>query len=72
MSRSEAIPCPHCGGTDSRVMETRNGSFYLRRQRTCINCARRFPTVEISVSENMRGPSLMIDIIKRMALRLGA
>jgi len=39
--------CPHCNA-ESRVLETRQGSFYtLARRRECEFCLKRFTTVEI-------------------------
>lgn len=39
--------CPHCGHDKSAVRDSREMDGYLRRRRTCQQCARRFTTYEV-------------------------
>ena len=47
------MQCPFCQNTDSRVLESRSmcGGFAVRRRRECLNCLKRFTTVEIIQSD---------------------
>ena len=40
--------CPHCGESDSKVIDTTHETQAggIRRRRTCLKCGRRFSTVE--------------------------
>ena len=38
--------CPHCGSTDSRVIDTRGSRERIRRRRECRSCSERFTTYE--------------------------
>jgi len=38
--------CPHCGGIDTRVVDTRMAGDGIRRRRQCQQCHRRFTTYE--------------------------
>jgi transcriptional repressor NrdR len=38
--------CPHCGSTDSRVIDTRSSRERIRRRRECRSCNERFTTYE--------------------------
>jgi len=38
--------CPHCGHTESKVLDTRDAELGIRRRRQCLRCGNRFSTVE--------------------------
>jgi transcriptional repressor NrdR len=40
------MKCPHCGGKDSRVVDTREAGDGIRRRRECQDCNKRFTTYE--------------------------
>jgi len=40
------LKCPHCGASDSRVIDTRSSGERIRRRRECSNCEKRFTTYE--------------------------
>ena len=42
------MKCPYCGGTDSKVLDSRNSeeSNSIRRRRECLSCNKRFTTFE--------------------------
>lgn len=61
---SEAIPCPKCGGGESRVKDSRPMNGYVRRRRVCGSCKFRFNTHEVA------GDSPLPDV-ERLAKRLG-
>lgn len=48
-TESPKFGCVHCGGQESRVIETRTLRRVegLRRRRVCIGCGARFTTVEV-------------------------
>ena len=39
--------CPECGGTKSKVLDSRSVVDMIRRRRECITCGHRFNTFEI-------------------------
>lgn len=43
------MKCPHCGYTDSRVVDSRptDDNASIRRRRECLSCQKRFTTYEI-------------------------
>ena len=47
------MQCPFCQNIDSRVLESSSmcGGFAVRRRRECLNCLKRFTTVEIIQSD---------------------
>ena len=40
------LKCPHCGTSDSRVIDTRGSGERIRRRRECLSCEERFTTYE--------------------------
>ena len=46
------MKCPHCGGSDSRVIDTRSSGTRIRRRRECTSCEKRFTTYERVVLSN--------------------
>lgn len=58
--RGPIMKCPHCGSSDSRVVDTRTTGDGIRRRRECSACEKRFTTYEqvaaslIIVKENGR------------------
>lgn len=44
--------CPHCGVSDSRVIDTRGSGERIRRRRECVRCGKRFTTYERVVLTN--------------------
>ena len=40
------MKCPHCGHTQSRVIDTRSAGDGIRRRRLCKQCGKRFTTYE--------------------------
>ena len=40
------LKCPHCGASDSRVIDTRSSGERIRRRRECLSCEERFTTYE--------------------------
>jgi transcriptional repressor NrdR len=40
------LKCPHCGASDSRVIDTRSSGERIRRRRECLSCQERFTTYE--------------------------
>lgn len=40
------MKCPYCGGTDARVVDTREVGDGIRRRRQCQNCKQRYTTYE--------------------------
>ena len=40
------MKCPHCQGSDTRVIDTRGASVGVRRRRECKGCGKRFTTYE--------------------------
>ncbi|HIP97433.1 MAG TPA: transcriptional repressor NrdR [Anaerolineae bacterium] len=40
------MKCPHCGGRNSRVIDTREAGDGIRRRRECKDCNQRFTTYE--------------------------
>lgn len=43
---STGILCPHCGGHDQQVKDSRPSSDMIRRRRLCKTCGLRFTTFE--------------------------
>jgi len=41
-----AMKCPHCGYSDSRVLDSRDTNDGIRRRRQCLSCNGRFTTHE--------------------------
>ena len=39
--------CPWCGASSSSVYQTRSGRAGYRRRRECLECGKRWPTVEV-------------------------
>lgn len=50
---STQMICPHCGGRDNRVMQTREHEAYnwVLRRRSCNLCDNRWNTIEIIEDE---------------------
>jgi transcriptional repressor NrdR len=48
------MQCPHCGHTDSRVVDTRDTSTGIRRRRECLSCKSRFTTYEQLASRSIQ------------------
>jgi transcriptional repressor NrdR len=46
------MKCPHCGVSDSRVIDTRSSGERIRRRRECLGCHKRFTTYERVVLSN--------------------
>ncbi|MEM6471759.1 MAG: transcriptional regulator NrdR [Planctomycetota bacterium] len=48
--------CPYCQSDQDRVLDTRTtkGGFLIRRKRLCLECERRFSTVEKIEQQNLR------------------
>jgi len=44
------MQCPHCGTSDSRVIDTRQVENGIRRRRECVACHERFTTYEQAAS----------------------
>lgn len=44
---SESIPCPSCGGRQSKVIDSRPVGNTTTRRRTCLGCKFRYSTVEV-------------------------
>ena len=46
------MECPHCKGSKSEVLETRNAGSAVRRRRRCLEekCGERFSTMELVVA----------------------
>jgi len=40
------LKCPHCGASESRVIDTRSSGERIRRRRECLSCEERFTTYE--------------------------
>jgi len=40
------VKCPHCGYSDSKVLDSRDTADGIRRRRQCLNCTQRFTTHE--------------------------
>ena len=40
------MKCPHCDGSESRVIDTRSSGERIRRRRQCEGCGKRFTTYE--------------------------
>ncbi len=40
------LKCPHCGASESRVIDTRSSGERIRRRRECFSCEERFTTYE--------------------------
>ena len=47
------MKCPHCGGSESRVIDSRSVDEEVRRRRECIACGARFTTYERARSHNI-------------------
>ena len=47
------MPCPFCGGSDSRVIDTRQVGDGIRRRRECQHCHQRFTTYEYAAKMNL-------------------
>jgi len=47
------MKCPYCGGTESRVVDTREVGDGIRRRRECQACAQRFTTYEQVAKVNL-------------------
>lgn len=46
------MKCPHCQGSDTRVIDTREADEGVRRRRQCRGCGKRFTTYEHVASSN--------------------
>lgn len=46
--------CPHCGHSDTRVVDTRDTSTGIRRRRECRACKARFTTYEQLASQTVQ------------------
>lgn len=60
--------CPYCGGTDSRVIESRpaNGGYVVRRARECERCFARFRTYEIATAAYGGGPTFLPEDLREL------
>ncbi len=47
------MPCPFCGATDTRVIDTRRVGDGIRRRRECQSCRHRFTTYEYATKMNL-------------------
>lgn len=47
------MKCPHCGGSESRVIDSRSVDEEVRRRRKCVACGARFTTYERARSHNI-------------------
>ncbi len=47
------MKCPYCGGSDSRVIDTREIGDAIRRRRECQHCHQRFTTYEQIAQVNL-------------------
>jgi len=47
------VKCPYCGGSDSRVIDTREIGDAIRRRRECQHCHQRFTTYEQIAQVNL-------------------
>jgi transcriptional repressor NrdR len=47
------MPCPFCGATESRVIDTRQVGDGIRRRRECQSCHQRFTTYEYAAKMNL-------------------
>ena len=47
------MPCPFCGATDTRVIDTRRVGEGIRRRRECQSCHQRFTTYEHAAKMNL-------------------
>ncbi len=47
------MPCPFCGASDSRVIDTRQVGNGIRRRRECQQCRQRFTTYEYVAKMNL-------------------
>lgn len=45
------MKCPSCQSTNYKVINSRQRSTYIKRRRECINCGKRWRTVEIHENE---------------------
>lgn len=45
-SENATVKCPHCGESESRVVDTRDTATGIRRRRECLTCRRRYTTYE--------------------------
>jgi transcriptional repressor NrdR len=48
-----AIPCPDCGDLRNKVADVRARKLdnAIKRRRECLNCGRRWTTMEVTISE---------------------
>ncbi len=47
------MKCPYCGGSNSRVVDSRDASDGVRRRRCCLDCDSRFTTYERLLPANL-------------------
>jgi len=47
------MKCSYCGGSESKVIDSRNIEDGIRRRRQCLNCGTRFTTYEHLQSRNL-------------------
>jgi transcriptional repressor NrdR len=47
------MKCSYCGGTESKVIDSRNIEDGIRRRRQCLSCGTRFTTYEHLQSKNL-------------------
>lgn len=50
MKAHQAMQCPTCRASRSRVMEKRNQSITITRRRECLECGHRFNTLEVATT----------------------
>ena len=56
MAKTITLPCPHCGGGESEVLETRAVKGGVYRRRRCLECKQRFTTTEAIGGARSKGP----------------
>ena len=66
------MKCPFCGDQESKVVDSRHSEdgLSIRRRRECLNCQRRFTTMELRIllrSKLWREPSRLTTIIGRLS-----
>lgn len=67
-SRKNGVPCPTCGSTERRVVESRPQANEVRRRCVCQNCSSKFTTIEKLIDRNDKvSPSFLFAVLRGLS-----
>ena len=61
------IPCPQCGSTKRRVVESRPQINFVARRCVCQTCSHRFTTHEKLKDQDVLSPDFLFAVLRRIS-----